>query len=69
MNRFFRRVIITILAFGAEMGLILMLRFGSPMFKILIVASMVAVVWAYLNYLKTDRKKRKVKSKEKEDET
>ncbi len=56
MNRFFRRIIAIILMVAFELGLVLMLRFGSPVFKILLIAVMVATVWGFLNYLKTDRK-------------
>ena len=65
MNRFFRRILATIIAFGCELGLILMLRVGPPVYKIFVVAVMVVVLWVYLNYLKTDRRKRKSKKDEK----
>ena len=64
MNRFFRRIIIGTIAFAFEIGMALMLRFGHPVFKILLIAAMVAVIWGFLNYLKTDRKKHTKKDKQ-----
>lgn len=61
MNRFFRRIIATIISFGCIMGLVMMLRFGSPVFKVFLVAGIVGVIWLYVSYLKTDRKKIKTK--------
>lgn len=57
MNRFFRKIILGIITFAIAMGLILMLRFGSPVFKVLLIAAIVGTLWFYINYLKADRKK------------
>lgn len=57
MNRFFRRLIALTISSVSVIVLIMMLRFGSPLFKGLLIVAIISVVWILLNYLKADRKK------------
>jgi chromate transport protein ChrA len=57
MNRFFRRLIALTSSSIAVIVLIMMLRFGSPVFKGGLIIAIITVVWILLNYLKADRKK------------